>query len=377
MRIGLDNPRFWGRALAAVAWVCSLRALAAEVLAPAGEGGSPVTAAQSRVVVLIGSASPDAVELDFLPNLRWQLAELNLTLKEKTAPVLYEWLDYVREAERVTSTSDTFVAAWITHENGRTNIYLYDPKGPHLYAREVAVSESPAAASEELALILRSAIQARLDGGALAMAEITLPSSAPLAPPEVHQPPPPPVPFHEVSESINPLWAPGVSGVASRPLSGSNWQAGLLLRLWAKVRPIRFGLSYSMFPGLDASSKWASITVYRHPTEVFAGYEIARGSVIVVAESAFCGDPIRRDTTYADAPLTGEGPRWRWLWTLSERMRFETRLVSPLWLTVAAGAEIPLNPYDFQVSIAEQKQTLARILPVRPTLELGLVLGFR
>ena len=376
MRMRFGNPRFWGGALAAAAWLCDSSALGADVTATAP--GAEVVAApavQSRLVVLIQSSRPDTVGLDFLPNLRWQLNELNLTLIETTAPAFFQLLDYVQEAERVTKVSNALLAAFVTQKSGSTKIYLYDPKGPHLYARDVAVSESPAAASEELALILRSAIQARLDGGALAMAEIELPK-----PPAVSQPvtrPRSPTVPPRLPEPVSASKAIELGAVASHPINHSNWQVGLLLRLWATVRPLRLGLGYSVFPGLGASSDKAEIAVYRHPIEAFAGIELLRARLNVLAESAILADPIRRVTTSASEPLTGEGPNWRWLWTVSERLRFESQLEAPLWVSLAAGAEIPLNPYAFEVAIAEQKQTVAKILPVRPSLELGLVLGWK
>ncbi len=308
--------------------------------------------------------------------MRWQLAELDLTLTERTAPASFELIDYVTEAQRVAGTSEAFLVAFITHQRDRTNVYLYDPKGPHLYAREVAVSESPAAASEELAIILRSAIQARIDGGDLAMAEIALPKPAvPKRPttPRVWTPPTGKV----VTIPRELRGAAGLSGVTSRPLSDADWQEGLVLRAWAQARPIRFGLSYSIFPGLSVSSDLAEITIYRHPIEAFVGVRIGTGAVNVLAESAFCADPIRRETALAQPPLTGQPPNWRWLWSVSARLRFETRLFSPVWFTAAAGAEFPLNPYAFELAVAEQRQRLARILSVRPTFEMGLVVGWR
>ena len=325
---------------------------------------------------MIQSARPDALELDFLPNLRWQLTELALTLSERTAPAFFDLIDYVSEAQKVSSASETFLVAWITRKQSHTNVYLYDPKGPHLYAREVAVSESPAAASEELALILRSAIQARLDGGDVAMAEIALPKPVGATP--LPHPPVSPLPERQVvTYAREPKGAVELSGIFSHPVSNANWQGGVGLRLWVRKRPVRFGFGYSVFPGLSVSNNQAEVSVQRHPMEAFVGYRVWSGALNVIVESAFSADPVRRETTFSRMPLSGQEPHWRWLWTVSGRVRFETYLVSSLWFTAAAGAEFPLNPYSFELAIAEQRQTIAKILPVRPTLELGLVLGWR
>ena len=376
MKLRLNRRQCWGRVFAAITALCTSQALCAAPSTAQNEVAPPLPAAQSRVVVLIQSASPDALGLDFLPNLRWQLSELVLTLSERTAPEFFELIDYVSEAQKVSSTSETFLVAWITRKQSHINVYLYDPKGPHLYAREVAVSESPAAASEELALILRSAIQARLDGGDVAMAEIALPKPVVAAP----LPRPPVSPFPEkqvVTCAREPKGAIALSGILTHPVSEANWQGGLSLRLWARVRPVRFGLGYSVFPGLAVSSNQAGILVQRHPMEAFVGYRLGSGDLNVIVESAFSADPIRRETTFSREPLSGQQPNWRWLWAVSGRVRFETYLVSSLWLTTAGGAEFPLNPYSFEFAMAGQTQALAKILPVRPTFELGLVLGWR
>ena len=376
MATRFGNPRRLSAAFAAVAVISSGQALGAVESTPTSEVAAQLPTAQSRVVVLIQSASPDALELDFLPNLRWQLTELELTLSERAAPAFFELRDYVDEAQKVSNTSETFLVAWITRERNHTNVYLYDPKGPHLYAREVAVSESPAAASEELALILRSAIQARLDGGDLAMAEIALPKPVVLAPPPA--PKVSPLPTSDVQPIFRELkWAVELSGIFAHPLSVANWQGGLGLRMWARVRPVRFGLGYTVFPGLRVSSEQSEFSVQRHPAEAFVGYRLWLGDLNVIAESAFIADLIRRETTLSRVPLSGQQPNWRWLWAVSGRLRFETHLLSSLWFTTAAGAEFPLNPYSFEFVVAGQNQAIARILPVRPTLELGLVMGWR
>ncbi len=363
-------------AFAVVAAIISSQAFCAVPPTTTAEVAPQQPAAQSRVVVLIQSASPDALELDFLPNLRWQLAELELTLSEKRAPVVHQLIDTVSEAQQVSRTSETFLVAWITREQNHANVYLYDPKGPHLYAREVAVSESPAAASEELALILRSAIQARLDGGDVAMAEIALPK--PVVVPPAPPAPVTPLPQRQVVTFVRePQWAAALSAVLTHPMSEASWQGGLLLRLWARVKPVRFGLSYSVFPDLVVSTEQSKFSVQRHPAEAFVGYRLSSGELNIIVESAFSADPIRRETTFSQVPLSGQEPRWRWLWAVSGRLRFETHLGSSLWFTTAAGAEFPLNPYSFELSVADQQQRIAKILPVRPIVEVGLAMGWR
>jgi hypothetical protein len=375
MRLLFIRRPSWGAAFAAVAVLCPSQALCAAAPTTAAETVPPVPAAQSRVVVLIQPAKPDALDLGFLPNLRWQLSELELTLSERAAPAVLDLIDTVSEAQQVSRSSETFLVAWITRKQNQASVYLYDPKGPHLYAREVAVSESAAAASEELALILRSAIQARLDGGDVAMAEIALPKPVVVAPP----PAPPVAPLPEkrvVTYAREPQGAVEVGAILTRPLREAHWQGGLGLRTWTRVRPVRFGLGYSVFPGLTASSEQSKFSVQRHPMEAFVGYGLRSGDLDVIVESAFSADPIRRETTFSQVPLSGQQPRWRWLWAVSGRLRFDTHLASALWFTAAAGAEFPLNPYSFEVAVAGKQQTIAQILPVRPTLELGLVLGW-
>jgi hypothetical protein len=278
----------------------------------------------------------------------------------------------VTEAEQETKSSEALLVAWIAHEQAGMVVYLYDPRGPHLHARAVAVSESPAAASEELALIVSSAILARLEGEDFAMDEVALPKPAVPVPPPPRPAPPRPLPIPQ--EPREPWGAAGLGAVGTKPLSHANWQIGLDLRAWGRVRPLRFGLGYSLYRGLTVSSELAKIIVYRHPIDAWIGLEVWTGKINVLTEAAFTVDPIQRDTLATSAPLASQAPNWRWLWAVSGRVRGEAEVAASLWVTAAVGAEIPLNPFTFEIAIAEQHQPIARILPVRPTADLGLIL---
>jgi hypothetical protein len=59
---------------------------------------------------------------------------------------------------------------------------------------------------------------------------------------------------------------------------------------------------------------------------------------------------------------------------VAARLRSEWRLLPNLSANLGLGAEILLNPYDFQVAVATERRTIARLSPVRWTLDLGLTL---
>ncbi len=376
MKTRFGNPWLVCAALVACVLGVECRALAVQEPPLAADATGSQSAPRARTVVLLQSTPVDTVGLDFVPNLRWQLAELELTLTEASVPVATALIDTVQEAERIAVAANALLVAWVSRQPTAMNVYLLDPIGPHLYAREVAVSESPSAASEELSLILRSAIQARIDGSDLDMAEILLPKPEPTKARVTPPAPPPPSRTMPIQQEV-PDWGVGASSVVERPFSPGHWQAGLGLRSWAKVHRFRFGLGYSIFPGLAITSENADIELQRHPMEGFVGLQLGAAHLVVVAETGFGADLIRRQTTSAAVPLSGLVPNSRWLWALSQRVRLEARLASPLWFTMAGGLEVPLNPYTFDFAIAERRLTLARVLPVRPTVEIGLVLGWK
>jgi hypothetical protein len=375
----LQLPRSW-LALSALAYVVSSaeRALADDLDSASGlPTASAVTRARSVVLLqpnrdALGTEPPS---LDFFANLRWQLAEMHLTLVDAKIPNPTRrdgWLD---QAERIARADAPWLIVWVTYESNRANVFLYDPSGPHLYVQVVSTSDSPLAASEEIALILRSAIQARTDGGASGMSEVALPERAmpkpgtsSARPPRVVSQPPPAHPMNH--------WGLAMSGALEHPVSPGPWQGGVAMRAWGRIRSFRLGLASALYPGLTVASESVEFRLHRYSFEAFAGIPFGSERTVVVLESGLGTDLTRRVTASAAPPLRGLEPDSRWLFTVSQRLRIEQFLGRHLWLTAAAGLVIPLNPYRFEVVVADQTRSLTRILPVRPSLDFGILVAW-
>ncbi len=271
--------------IANLRWVLSVAALGTTVfgciaIARAAEepaSNSPSASESEAQAVVLLELADSTMALDFVPNLRGQLVELNLELKELSVPKASSLLDTVQQSEKVAAATNALLVAWIARAGTRVDVFLFDPKGPHLYAQEVAVSDSPSAASEELSVVLRSAIQSRLDGSTLEMAEIALPPK----PPATVAAPPKPRPTVAVAAVAPPVevqkthFGLGFGGVSERPLSHAPLQVGLALRAWLSVSSARIGAGYCFFPDVKVTTAPADFELSRHPFEMFAGYAIS------------------------------------------------------------------------------------------------------
>jgi hypothetical protein len=331
---------------------------------------------RQRTVVLLQSPPENVVSPGFVPNLCGQLKELGLLFTEAKIRQPATLTDWVQQAEAVAAATNPWLVTWVTSDSAQTSVYFYDPKGPHLYARQIATMGSATAASEAISIILRSAIQARIDGSEPEMAEIALPKRPPEPPRAVASVPPRAPPPVSTTQWL-PRWGVGMSGNLEHPVSPGPWQAGIAMRAWTMVRFVRIGFGYSLFPDLTITSDQAALEIRRHPFEGFAGVRVGSPNAVLVLESGLGVDRIRRQTSSASIPLNELPAESRWLYTASERARLEIRLVSHVWLTAAAGVQIPLNPYTFDVALAGQEQSIARVLPVRPSLDVGLLFGWQ
>ena len=330
--------------------------------------------AEKRHVVALTVGQPtDGIDTAFANNLRAHLAELELTFSVHELPANIDLAETVAEAKRQAELAKAFLVVWIMREDEQRIVYLYDPAGPHLRARAVTVSGSTAAASEELALILRSQILARIQGGELPMPEVALPG--------VQQPAPQPPKALAVEQVASPAlpraprWGASPSFIFTKPLRDERGQPGMNLRVWRRGHRFRGGIDYTLFRDFSVSSEQAAISISRHPAEAYLGYETWNTRIhSLVAELGFLADAIRRRTDSAQAPLSGQAASWRWNAALAGRLRSELRILPNLAATLGIGVELLLNPYDFQVSVATERRTIGSLAPVRWTLDLGLTL---
>ena len=299
----------------------------------------------------------------FVDNLRWQLGQLDLSIYTTVAPRRFDLLEYASIAKNEAANDNALLSVWVVVSKERAVLYLYDAKKQSLRARTWSPSNSPLVAAEELAIITRSAIVARLEGDSEAMAEIPLPtndspratSPAPTSRPTA--PPPRPPPTH--TKLAFGLRASVLSGF---PVENRGLWPGAGLSAWLWVERFRVGLGYGFYPETTLRTDQTVIALRRHPLEINIGYELYRGKVLALAEAFTTFDRLHRTTLDAPEPLEVTTQSRRWLTSLGLRGRGELPLGGPIALSFALGAEWVTNAYDFETSFdGKRKKTSSTV----------------
>jgi hypothetical protein len=294
-----------------------------------------------------------------------QLTELGIELLE--VPQLPS-VPNVGRAGQVSKEFAPIAVIWLERAPGGLTLYFYDPVGPRLYARRLEEFDTPAA-TEAIAIMLRSAIVALREGGAVAMAELPLPGPAPE--------PMPPIPL-----ALTPSPAPRRSMLGVAAGYAGSWyarktpiQQGLALSSLLRPRegPWLFGISYTHFMALDVERQAVVTRLRRHAGEVWVGAELRASRLWFVAQGGLMGDLVHRTTASAPSPLVGTSPSQRWSWALSTRLGCALPLTSAWDVYVNVGADFLLNRFDHVIVDAEgSAEAVVSPLPTRPRTELGL-----
>jgi hypothetical protein len=294
-----------------------------------------------------------------------QLTELDIELLE--VPQLLS-VSNVRRAGQVSKEFAPIAVVWLEHEPNGVTVYFYDPAGPRLYARRLEEVDTPAA-TEAIAIMLRSAVVALREGGAVAMAELPLPVPAPEPKQSI-----PPAPAPETSHG-RPTWGVSAGYAASWYARETPIQHGLALSslLRPGEGPWLFGVSYTHFTALEVEQHGVVTRLRRHAGEASLGAELSVAPFWFVVQGALVGDSIDRTTASASAPFVGTSPSQRWTWALSTRLGCALPLASAWDVYVNVGADFLLNRFD-HVVVGAEGTAEAVVLPLRtrPRMELGL-----
>ena len=334
-----------------------------------------------QVVLLTGSEekSADVAELEtqLVAAVRAQLQELDVHLIVFPAAAQALALN-TRRAREVGLANGAVGVIWIEPGATSLDVYLYEVGGDHLYVRRVPTTHSAEASSEEVAIMLRSAVGAMLYGSSISMTEVAVPEPAPVAPA-------PSAPPAEVSSRVpEPARADagivriGASYVGTLFSREASFQhgVGLAAGLHVPGSPWFLGLAYTYFPPLELIGAGVRTRVRRHPAELYGGAEFEWQRLWFVAEAAVVADNVERTTETAGQGLSEAAPSSRWLWALSTRLGGAVTLAGNLRCTAKIGAEFLLNPYDQVIAGAAGDQVVASPMPARPRAEIGVSIGF-
>ncbi|MFZ5895372.1 MAG: hypothetical protein ACOY0T_30230 [Myxococcota bacterium] len=355
---GILTARFW---FICVLWCCGLGLLALPAIG---------AEARKRVVVLTSNSGDDVrTARATLDATRTLLAELAVDLVLTPGPRGHELAATTERARRAVSDNDAVAAVWLEEQEHTVVVYFYERAHARLLTRRVEVSESEAAAAEEVAVVLRSAVGAALEGADLMMTEIAVPQ---VSKPELPSaPPPPPPPMRARTGSQGEL----SFGYAGETVSGdANWQSGARLALvFAPAESVaRIGLSVALWQTLEVETEAASLRVRRYPVSISAGIGWANQRFELRPELAAGAEYVRRSTERTASTLSAEPPSGRWLWSVSGRVRGQYALAPRVRVYASGGLQWLLNPHDEVVLGPVKSETLLAWAPLRPLAEAGL-----
>ena len=333
--------------------------------------------AGQRIVLLSDRDTPgvaqDETEAELWLATRAQLAEVGVEIVfvRGTSGSLS---NRVQRAREVASSATTLAVVWLERRTDSVIVFFYTPRGPHLYSRRLAASGAPAAAEEEIAIVLRSAVSAVLEGGDVDMAEVALPEPAPS--PKAAAPPRP-APVVETRRETG-LLRVGLGYVGTLYALDTDWQNGATLSLSIQPRGVRWfaGAAYTYFPPLTVAELGTETEIRRHPGELFGGFELELEPLWFIAEGAFIGDSVERSTPNVSDMLLANPDSQRWLWAVSTRLGCAVPVGARARLFFTVGAEFLLNRFDHVVSSgAAGSEPVVSPMLARPRVELGALIG--
>lgn len=332
------------------------------------------TAGANRVVMVVGEAenAAQSLEEELVAALRGQLRELDvdvLVVRKAQEPLA----SAARRAKQLARTQDAVGVIWIERGPGTLSAYLYDSSG-HLYAREVEADGSVTSQSEAIALILRSAVAAMLEGGAVTMTEIRLPPAAPA--PEVVEGRPEPA--RTSGGRTRAVLRAGASYVGTLFARDTPWLNGAAVLLTVKPRksPWLLGVDYTHFSGLEIQGDAVTTRLERHPIEAFGGLQLRVSWLYLDVQTALSADYVVRTTERADDGLVSTAPGERWLWAFATRLGATVPASGPIQGVLNVGAEFLLNPFQQVIREGNKSdEVVGALLLARPRVELGVMIS--
>ena len=270
-------------------------------------------------------------------------------------------------------------------EDGSLLIFFTEADGETMLIRRLPPKrEGSRVTLEHAAIVVRSLVEALLDGGNIGIApgagrsfgpkskEVT-PNTVPGAQPTV------PV-LSDRSTSARADRRTEAHAVSQRPVvtagytttefaSEVAWQSGFSAGAHWLVTPTLYaGARYTFFPDLTYATTDAVVLIGRHPLELLVGYR-ETGRVGLNAEIGVVADRVTRTTIRTAEALRATAPDARWLLAVAARGGFSWSPWSPLRASMRFGADLALMKYAYAIDPGEPL-----VFPswIRPRMELEL-----
>lgn len=329
-----------------------------------------------RVVLIVTEAEGSAQPIDahLLGALRGQLRELDVEVQVVRRP-REPLVGAARRAQQIARAEHALGVIWLELPTSGLSVFLYDASG-HLYVRELEPDGSVTSQSEAVAIVLRSAIAALLEGDSVSMTEVQL---LPPGPERKQRPAPSVAPAAATRASAEHRYLrAGVSYVGTLFARRTPWQhgAGLALALGPADSPWFFGLDYAFFSPVELESDGVRTRIQRHPIEAFGGLQLRVRTLFFNVQAALSGDYLVRTTRQVSEGLVPDPASERWLLAMSTRLGVTVPVGGRVYGVLNLGADFLLNPFHQVVARAtSDDEVVGSPLLARPRAEVGVMIA--
>ena len=354
--------RHAARSLASVSSECAR--VAAWIALVAGALGAPgVVLAQpgdrEPVVFVLHDQSPAAGVLQAFDSMQGQLGELDLDISAVHVPRLAAVSAEARRAADIADERGAAALFWFERPaEGSLRIYaLHVPSG-RVFARDVALATDATVQREQLAVVLRAAIPAVLEGGDDLGEPVLVVPPEPSVDQSLPLPQPQPVEVGGSHEPTRLRAAMGYAGWAIAP--DASWQSGVFGELLLDQRGwLRGSLGAGYAAPTTIAGSGADAVVTRIPIAARLGVAHAWSRMAIGLEIGPLLEWWHRRTIVRTDALEATGSTARWRLGAGLLGRLELSVGGRLGLYVLAGADWLAGPHEFTIRHAQSEQKLS------------------
>jgi hypothetical protein len=339
--------------------LCAVRVHATDASGVDAQAATPEPASAAVVFVRADATPANAARYD---GTEAQLRELSVRVVSAEPMGNLSLASQAFRAAELARRHRALGTIWFGEDDtAQLRVYVYDAKHRQLTSRTLARPD--AAAGEEVAVVLRSAISALIAGEATELEPVRLPPPKPA--------PPPALP----SEPAARLLVGG--GYAATTYTSGSFQNGVQLLLAGRPSSHTLvGLDATWFQEAKLSGAGADALLARYPLEVFGGYAFATSPrFFAYVETALQLELVRRTTHISDPRLQASPSQDRLRFAVVPRLRTVFEPLKGLLGFAAFGADITTDRYDYVVQSASGPVRFAA-RTVRPRLEAGVAVRF-
>jgi hypothetical protein len=243
-------------------------------------------------------------------------------------------------------------------------IFFTEPGGSATLVRRLPASKAGArVAIEQSAIVVRSLIEALLEGGRLGIVPERDRASTTKPAPALE----PGAPVEADSAEVFLF----VGYVGTQPMGGLSWQSGVAAGVrWLVVPTTYVGARYTLIPAAEVDAGSTRVSIARRPGELLLGY--ASGTEILVNfELSAIVEQTSRETLATDAAFEPTPPKSHWTFGLGPRAGAIVAPSTALRLAIRVGADFLMSRPNY----ATDERTVGAPGRIRPRLDLELGVG--